>query len=218
LLELIEKETLSISEISLARVTDEYLAHVKNLNSVDPEELAEFLVIAACLMVMKSRSLLPDLTLGTEEEKSIGELERRLEAYKRIKELSRELERLEKEAKRMFTREAYRGMREGFYPPPDLELSDIEEAFRHFLLSIPNPETLEEEKIKKIISIEERIACIRASLEGALEDTFSKVLGGAKEKLEVIVSFLALLELAKQKFLDLEQQELFKDITIRKRA
>ena len=215
LLELIEKEALLISEISLARVTDEYLNYVKNLNGIDPEELAEFLVVAAYLMVIKSRSLLPNLTVN-EEEESIEELEKRLQVYKQVKEFAGDLLRLEARKMRIWTNEAYNGIKEGFYPPPDIKASDIEEAFRRLIASVPKPEAISEAKIKKIVSIEERIASIRLSLEGALENTFSKMAGGSQEKIEVIVSFLALLELAKQKFVNLEQHELFEDIRIRK--
>src|SRR3989344_3794745 len=94
LLELIEKEKLSISEISLAKVADEYISYVKGLEKIDPEELAEFLVVAAHLMLIKSRSLLPQLKLTEEEEGSIEELEKRLKEYQRLRQLAGELKKL----------------------------------------------------------------------------------------------------------------------------
>src|SRR3989344_4611769 len=118
LLDLIDREKLSISEISLSRVTDEYILYIKSLQSIDPEELAEFLVVAAQLMLIKSRSLLPSLKLSSEEEVSIDELNRRLEELAKVRELAKELKKLEARSNHIFTREAFWGMDPVFYPPP----------------------------------------------------------------------------------------------------
>ena len=216
LLELIEKQELSISEISLAKVTDEYLTNIRSLGKIDPEQLAEFLVVAAHLMLIKSRSLLPVLDLDEEEEASIEELEKRLKEYKRIKELAMELKMLESRGERIFTREAYAGISPIFYPPPKLTLFNIAETFASFLAALPKIEKLAEDKIRRIVSLEEKISYIKTFLQGTIERVFSEVVKGAKEKVEVIVSFLALLELSKQKFVELHQKELFEDITIKR--
>lgn len=216
LLELIEKEKLSISEISLAKVTDEYVAHIRALGKIDPERLAEFLVVAAQLMLIKSRTLLPSLTLSEEEESSIEELERRLMEYKKIKEVMKDLQKLEQQGQKIYSRQAYEGLDPIFYPPPKLTLERLAAAFADFLKALPKLEKLAEEKIKKIISLEDKIKHIRAFLIGAVEKSFSEIVRGAHEKIEVIVSFLAILELAKQRFVDLEQRDLFSDITVRR--
>jgi|SRR3989338_1094817 len=216
LLELIEKEKFSISEISLAKVTDDYIKHVKSLEKIDPESLAEFLVVAAQLMLIKSRSLLPNLRLSEEEEASIDDLEKRLAEYKRIKELVKELRVLEAKRQPVFTREAYAGMEIIFYPPKKLSAAWLKNAFSAFLASLPKLEKLAEEKIRKIISLEEKIAHIRASLQDTLAHAFSEITRGAKEKVEVIVSFLAILELAKQKFVELHQNKPFAEIMVKK--
>lgn len=216
LLELIEKEKLSISEISLSRVTDDYITYVKSLEKIDPEKLAEFLVVAAQLMLVKSRALLPSLPLSTEEEVSIEELEKRLEAYRRIRELVKELKKMEAAHRYILTREAYYGMDPIFYPPPALTHTALRDAFAAFLSAMPKIEKLAEEKLKHIISLEEKIAHIRSFLQGAMERAFSDLVRGAKEKVEVIVSFLAILELARQKFVDLHQEKPFTDIVIKR--
>lgn len=214
LLELIEKEKLSITEISLAKVTDDFLVHIKSLGAINPDQLAEFLVVAAQLMLIKSRSLLPSLQLTQEEEGSIEELQRRLKEYKRIKELAKELKKLEAKRERVITREAFFGIEPVFYPPPKLTLLMVQDSFLAFLAALPKLEKLAEEKIRRIVSLEEKIKHIRLFLENSLERAFSDIVKGAKEKVEVIVSFLAILELAKQKFVDLRQNKLFEDITI----
>lgn len=216
LLELIEKESLSISEISLARVTDDYITYVKSLEKIDPENLAEFLVVAAQLMLIKSRSLLPQLKLSEEETGSIEELQSRLEEYKKIKELSRELKKIEATGQIIFSREAYKGVSSLFYPPPKFKIEVLGTIFKEFVASLPKLEKLLEDKIKHIISLEDKIKHIRLFLHHTLEQAFSNIVGGTKDKIEIIVSFLAILELAKQKFVDLKQEKLFEDIIVKK--
>lgn len=216
LLNLIEKEKLAISEISLARVTDEYIKYVRSLEVIDPEQLAEFLVVAAQLMLIKSRSLLPDLKFSPEEEQSIEELEKRLEEYKKIKTVVTLLKKLEARHEAIFTREAYLGMSPIFYPPSKIKAGLMAAAFAVFMETLPKIEKLAEEKIRHIISLEEKIGQIRLFLQSAAQRAFSEIVKGAKEKIEVIVSFLAILELAKQKFVSLTQDQPFEDIRIKR--
>ncbi len=216
LLDLIDKEKLSISEISLAKVTDGYIKHLKTLGKIDPEELAEFLVIAAELLLIKSKTLLPNLKLSEEEEVSIDELEMRLKKLQQIRELMKELREVESKKRYILTREAYFGMEPVFYPPPKLNSSVLAQIFRSFLASLPKIERLAEEKIKKIISLEEKIMHIRSFLQDTIERAFSDLVLGTKEKVEVIVSFLAILELAKQRFVELKQDKIFADIRIKR--
>ncbi len=219
LLELIQKQELSVNEISLAKVTDEFIEHLKGLGQrgeKDQEVLAEFLVVAATLLLIKSRSLLPQFQASPEEEASIQELESRLAEYQRMKELAQELATLAKGGPKSFSREAYAGTIIAFRPPQRFPVSMLAAAFRAVFQSIPKMEKLAEEKIRKVISLEEKIKELQALLQRKVERVFSEVIAGAKEKVEIIVSFLAILELAKQKLIALEQRQPFGDITIRK--
>lgn len=216
LLDLIEREKIAISEISLSRVAEEYLTHVRQMAPPDPEELAGFLVLAVQLMLIKSRSLLPGIAVPAEEEQSIVELEERLRILQRIREASRQIKDIERRGQSMYSRPAYLGVAAVFYPPPDMDTGVLARAFRSVVSFIPKPEKLAEEKIRRIISLEERIIHMRRILQDAVERGFSEIVKGAKEKMEVVVSFLALLELAKDKFLELRQEEPFSDIRIRK--
>ncbi|KKU51612.1 MAG: Segregation and condensation protein A [Parcubacteria group bacterium GW2011_GWA2_47_10] len=177
LLEFIEKEKLSINQISLASVADEYVRFVKTLTAIDREELAEFLVVAAQLVLIKSRSLLPNTALSEEEEVSIEELERRLAEHKRLKELSQSLQGLAGANRHMYTREFYSGFESVFYPP--------------------------KKDLKRI-------------LENKVERIFSDIVSKSSDKIEIIVSFLAILELARQQIVSLDQETLFGDIKIKK--
>ena len=89
-------------------------------------------------------------------------------------------------------------------------------AFEGLLAALPKIEKLVEEKIRHIVSLEEKIASIRMLLQESVERAFSELTRGAKEKVDVIVNFLAVLELSKQKFVDLHQARPFGDIMIRR--
>lgn len=216
LLELIEKEKLVIAEISLARVADEYIGYVRSLPSFDPEELAEFLVVAAQLMLIKSRSLLPKLAFSEEEEATLDDLKRRLGILKGMRDAARELQEIERTGMRSAGREAYAGMPPVFYPPSRLHAGMLADVFAGLAALIPKAEKLGEDKLKRIVSLEEKIIHIRSILQDVMERGFSEIVRGAKEKMEVVVSFLALLELARQKFATLRQEAPFSDIMISK--
>lgn len=226
LLELIQKQELSINEISLAKVTDEFISYLKEFQKegqtlldggrADHEMLAEFLVIAAQLLLIKSRSLLPQFRPSPEEEESITELKQRLAEYQRLKEAARELGELAKGGPKSFSREAFAGEEIVFRPPKKFKIAMLENAFLAVIRAIPRAEKLVEEKIKKVISLEEKIKELQALLQKKVERAFSEIIAGAKEKVEVIVSFLALLELTKQKLVSVEQGGLFGEIRVRK--
>lgn len=216
LLELIEKEKLAISEISLAKVADEYLLHVKSLRAINPDELAEFLVVAAQLMLIKSRSLLPNLQLDEEEKSSIEELERRLEEYRRARDRAKALKERAALGLRIHARESFFGLAPVFFPPSGVGLDSLKAAFEAFVETLPKLEKLVEERIKKVISLEEKISHIRSFLTNVVERAFSEIIKGSRERTEVIVSFLAILELARQRFVDLDQSKPFGDITIKR--
>lgn len=219
LLGLIQERKLSINEISLGAVTDDFIEYLKALQAEgkpDQEILAEFLVIASQLLLIKSRSLLPGFQVSPEEEQSIAELEQRLAEYQRLKELVKGIAELARGGPKSFSREAFADMPIVFYPPKNIEASMLVRAFAAVLDAIPKIEKLVEEKIRKVISLEEKIKELRDLLRGRMERAFSEIVAGAKEKVEVIVSFLAVLELTKQKLISVDQARPFGDITVRR--
>ncbi|MEK7082814.1 MAG: segregation/condensation protein A, partial [Patescibacteria group bacterium] len=114
------------------------------------------------------------------------------------------------------SRESFIGLEPIFYPPPKLTLRKIESAFGAFLAALPKVQKLAEEKLKRVISLQEKINHVRRFLTESVEKAFSELVSGSHEKVEVIVSFLAILELARQKFIDLSQDKLFSDIKIKR--
>lgn len=219
LLDLIQKEQLSVNEISLAQVTDDFVKYLRGLKeqgAASQEMLAEFLVVAAQLLLIKSRSLLPEFQTSPEEEASLQELEQRLITYQRMKELAGILGAMAAGGRKSFSREAYTGEKIIFYPPRNFQPAMLASAWQSLLLVIPKAERIIEEKLKRVVSLEEKIRELQSLLRMKVERLFSDVVSGAKEKVDVIVSFLAMLELTKQRLVSVEQKGLFGDITIKK--
>lgn len=216
LYDLIQRNEFAISEISLSRVTDDYLAYIRSLEEIDPEQLAQFLVVAAQLILIKSRALLPSFEVSNEDEKSLDELEKRLKEYARIREYAWEIQKILEAHLYMRARDAFYGREVLFYPPPRLCAADLARAFGLILDALPKKEILVQEKIRRVLTLEEKAEHIRVFIQQSLERSFTDFVKNAKDKVEIIVSFLALLELARQKFLELRQEKLFEDISIKK--
>jgi len=213
LLNLIEEKKLEITEISLAKVTDDFLKYVGDLKRASAGVLADFLVVAAKLLLIKSRALLPTLELTTEEEAEIQDLTLRLEIYRLFKEASLNIKRLYLK-KPLFSREFLFNQTPTFYPPPNLSVEDLTKAFQLIWEEFQKlGEEVSIEKIKKIVKIEEKIKEILQLLTQKANLTFNKVVKKS-EKIEIIISFLAILEMFKNKAIIIEQEEEFGEITL----
>lgn len=202
LLNLIEARELSINEVSLAAVTEEYFDYINVLKRGDSgsyhEQIASFIVIAATLMVIKSRSLLPMFTISDEEETDIKELEERLRTYKIVKELAGRIARNLGKRHPMYSRAPYVMVAPSFLPPQKpLEFQKMLGYLKAILQAIPKKIELPQIIVKKIISLEEKIKELERRIEEGVVRTFRDFIGSSKEKLEIIVSFLAMLELVK---------------------
>lgn len=221
LLQLIEKEELDIAQISLAKIADQYIDYINNSPDINPDELADFLVVASRLLLIKSRALLP--YLYPEEEKEIDELEQQLKMYKEFLSAAKVIAGIIGRKKFMFGRDpAKAGLRAVlanmhlFSPPKNLKVSDLFAVFSDLLSRLKSVESLEEEKLEHKINIEEKIAAIQNMIINRIKISFSAILSGVKSKTEAAVSFLALLELIKQREVLAAQNGLFEEIEISK--
>lgn len=214
LLELIEKEKLSITELSLAHVTDQYLEHIKGNEEIQLGNLAEFLSVAAKLILIKSRALLPLLEFTEEEEEEIKDLAKQLEEYKKFKEASVVLGKIAEAGKISYSRNGFVGVQALFYPPEDINVYDFRKYFQFVLQEIPIIEKLEEEIVREVVTLEEKIDDLQNTLRQRVETSFSDLTAGATDKIDVILSFLAMLEMVKQRIIDVEQGELFEEIKL----
>src|SRR3989338_572757 len=124
LLSLIEQRQLDITTIALAEVTEQFLQYLKQLQSIDPTALADYLSIAAKLLVIKSKAILPTLELETEEEDAGFDLESRLLLYKQYKEAAKSLKDLDNRRKQSFSRSITFEQKISFYPDPDIKTKE----------------------------------------------------------------------------------------------
>jgi len=212
LLEIIEKEELPITDVSLAKVTEDYLAHV-NTHEVPTEELADFLIVATKLLYLKSKAIMPLPNLEEEEEEST--LAQQLKMYQEFVRASRHIEALFGGSNKMFGREKVKFVRtEEFRAPESLTSSVLRDMFSGLLKRLEPFFTLQEASLKRVVSVQQRIRQMQDALLQRSRMTFKEVIKGAGSKVDVVVSFLALLELIKQRSVSAIQSDAFQDITI----
>ncbi|PIR70689.1 MAG: hypothetical protein COU46_00100 [Candidatus Niyogibacteria bacterium CG10_big_fil_rev_8_21_14_0_10_42_19] len=212
LLNMIEERKLSVSEISLSQIADQYFSYIRSLENFPKIEVANFLVVAATLMLIKSRSLIPTLDLSDEEEESIQDLEHRLNLLKTFRILSKNIDRLASNRNFMYSRHYLAGFSSGFYPPEKFKIKDVIRSMHQVLDKIPKIESLPEKVILKAISIEERMMDLVSRITADHSGYFHKITKGNKE--DLIISFLAVLELLKQGLVLVNQKNIFGDIEI----
>lgn len=213
LLDLIDKRKLSVNELSLSQVTDEYIAFVRGHEAFPMEEAAQFIGVAATLLLIKSKSLIPDLELSVEEEEDVDDLTRRLAQYEKVREARQELARIF--GKNMMVPAGTRAPEPLFAPARDLTLDRLTEALDGALQNLEKAEeALPEVRVRPLVTIEEMMDTLLQRAQRAMNLSFKEFSAGAAEKVEVIVSFLALLELVKQGAVDALQHSAFDDIRI----
>lgn len=214
LLQLIEHAELDITIVSLAQVTDQYLAHIHEMQ-VPADDISAFLVVAAKLLQIKSEALLPRPPVHETGEANLGEgLAQQLRIYKRFKELATWLDGRMEHHLQTFLRVA---------PPPKIEshldLSDITLNDLRAAAEVIFSEEAEKQALGTVISapritIREKILWIARQLQVDRRSTFRRLIGEAPTRLEVVVTFLALLELVKRYRVAASQDGLFQDIQV----
>lgn len=225
LLELIEGRKLDITRISLAEVTDDFLQYLKKLvreGEAHSEEasymrlLADFIVVASRLIFIKSKSLLPELTLSEEEDQEIKELEERLRRYRELKPAMNAIARLWKGRNKTLARPYFLHLAQGvFYPPHDLNPAQLSTSLGK-LFEYLQKLVLERSTLRvTIVSLEEKIKEIIGLVQKLNEARFSSLSSG-KSRSEVIAAFLAILHLAREQLIFLEQENHLSDIIIKK--
>lgn len=208
LLNLIEKRKLLINDIALSQVTEDYISYVKTHEASFPiEKISHFIVVASTLLLIKSKSLLPTLELTEEESASVEDLELRLKMYQRMK-LASETVRVRLGQAPLFSKQVTRREQEPtFAPPQGLAITQLLEAIKNFAASLPKIEKVPQAVIRKVVSLEEMIGRLTTRITNSLQMGFREFAGvGKAEKVDVIVSFLAMLELVKQGLIAVEQE------------
>ncbi|MEP7200209.1 MAG: segregation/condensation protein A [Chloroflexota bacterium] len=215
LLHLIEKEELDITRLSLAQVTDQYMQFLSSMQRADPEQIAEFLVVAAKLLLIKSRLLLPKEPVpGQELTEDVGdELTRQLLEYRRYKQLALQLKEWELKGLHAYPRIAPRPKVE-----PKLDLSYISArdltALVEAVLTANRRAPISDVVAPLVVRVGDKMDDIAQRLARGERIYFRAWLSRAASRVEIIVSFLAVLELMKQRKIIVQQSELFGDIMI----
>lgn len=211
LLELIEEKKYEVTTVNLAKVTGDFLDHVRTVEKSEPRLLADFIAVAAKLILIKSKSLIPDLPLTAEEESDIKDLELRLKLYKQFKEAESSIGVLWKRGLVSYPREPASALAVPvFYPPSGLKPITLLSAISslHDTLS-----AYQNDKEKyEVVNFEEYVTNLFASVSGRIS-RFS-ALSGSLEKKEVVLLFLALLHLLKDAKISIDQEDQFSDIII----
>lgn len=212
LLELIEGREISINEISLASITEDYLTYIKSLDIPSETSIAEFLDVASTLILIKSRSLIPSINISEEEKSSINDLKRKLSVYGFFKKIALAIERGFGE-KTLFCREAFLNVNPEFIEPRNLNIDVMVKVIEEIISFLPKEERLPQRIMPVMISIDKKIREIQSRFQSLLQTSLSALTVSAN-KLETIVSFLAILELIKQGFLKADQEAHFGEIKI----
>jgi segregation and condensation protein A len=220
LLDLIEKRKLFINDISLSQVTDDFLGYIRRMEKTEPSVLSGFIVVAATLILIKSRSLLPNFTLTKEEEKEAGDLGRRLALYRLFVDLGESV-RKRFGKKVSYEKKIVNATEPIFVPSQLVTTMSMRDAALSVIRSIPKVEKLPEVEVKKVMSIEEMLVRLTDRMQNAMTSSFKQFVGVGKpankeEKVLVIVGFLAMLELVRQGIMDVLQGDMFGDIEMSK--
>ncbi|HSF02167.1 MAG TPA: segregation/condensation protein A [Solirubrobacterales bacterium] len=219
LLHLVRSHEIDLSRLPIRRITDQYLTYLESVAFRDLEDAGAFLVLAATLVYLKSRVLLPkpededEEALDDEGEALRLELEARLRDYARIKELGAWLRAAEAEWAVRFTRHWAELPALDLVPIESLSLWDLTGAYRAFLRRLAEAEPTRE-VAPEPPSLLGRMAEILAVLDHSWYVVFSALLGASPARPEVVVTLLAILELVRLQRARVHQRELFGEVTI----
>lgn len=208
LLHLIRKDDLSIADIPIASITEQYLAALELMQGLDLDVSGEYLVMAATLLHIKSKTLLPPEEEGEEDDDEAGdgreELVRRLLEYERFKNAARDLEEREILNRDVFARQGRSApVREVSFE--QLSVFDLMSALQRVLERFPEPSV--HTVVQETVSVRERMTGILDELGRRTSVLFHELFDAAGSRMEVVVTFLALLELIRIRAVNAVQEE-----------
>ncbi len=214
LLSLVDEKKMEISEVSLSAVTEKFLDYIDQLEYVEAQELADFLVVATKLLLLKSRALLPQLM--PDEDDGI-DLEDQLKLYRRFVKASKQINAMWEDKFRVgYQRIESVRVSEEIVCPDNLIQDGLHVMIHTLVKRLAPPRALPRTHIDRTVSMKQKIDTLRGLLKKSKHVSFKSMLETSESKTEVIVSFLALLEMVKQKHVSLHQDDSFDDIVIKK--
>ncbi len=216
LLQLIESAELDITEVSLAQVADQFIRYLGNVEQINPQELADFLVVAAKLLLIKSKMLLP-IYHDQEDEDAARDLEAQLKIYREYYQAAQTVQSMIGEKKFFYAREKLPfSFEKIFNPPLGLTGDKMKLIFVQILKEIEPVVKMPEKTLKKVISLQDKISEIKNKILNKIELSFQDLISDSKSRTEIIVTFLGILELVKQRLVIVKQDENFSEIVVKK--
>ena len=211
LLQLIEQQQLDISQISLSTVAEQYISELQKMTELPVDELADFLVIAAKLVLIKSK-----LMIGTEvEPDEVGlDLERQLRMYREFVEAAKKMNTLFNKRRVGYPRDSWVTMEPMFNPPERIKAGDLESIFHDVLKELEPITRLPQTVMVRTINIREKINHIKDHLLQVKQTSLRELLQHANSKTDIIITFLALLELVKQRDITLAQETMYGEVHV----
>ena len=214
LLDLVEQRKMHVSDISLSQITDSYLAYLENTPFTSNGEMAEFVSHAATLLLIKSRALLPTLQVTDEELTSINDLEDRLERLASIRGLSEHIRDRFGETL-LYGREACADRKSiAFVAPQNLSTELLRASVQGVIKAMPVSFRIPLRVVARVVSLEEIVVQLAERVQRQLQVRFSDFVAKTSERTEIILGFLALLELVKRGSITVCQDNSFSDIQI----
>ena len=211
LIELVEKRKLLINDISLAEVTDEYMQTVSAMQEMSLPNTSQFVSLAATLLLIKSKSLLPILDLTEEEEASIEDLGERLKLYQIYRDHAMLLQQLFGDSN-LYGPE-YTPPREPLFVPDNLcSVDQLGSSMGDVLSNLPKTEIKPKANVRPTVSLEDMMLKLQKRIEKRMHSKFSEIRAIETDPKNVIVGFLAILELFKQGDIVVKQTSRFDDI------
>lgn len=215
LLKLVEADEMEITNLSMMQATEPFVRHVReNQGKIPPEELADFLVVAAKLVYLKSKALLPSLSDPSLEEGP--DLETQLRMYKMFVEAANRLGEIAKEGQRSFSR-TKRPIKEwaaGFVAPKEVTSTVLHDVYQRVIRRLEPIAFLPKAALERLVTLEEKLSELGERVRKALRVSFHRFLAESQDRSEMVVSFLALLELIKMRTVKVKQKDLFHDIQL----
>jgi segregation and condensation protein A len=206
LIDLIEKRKFLVNDISIASVTDDYMAYVAQFEKSPLRDMADFIVLASTL-------LLPVLELTEAEEESIESLEKRLRYYQIYRTAGKTIETIFGK-RASYERRFIPEKTPLFLPDTYTTLSALHTAMRDVVTNLPKKVEKPKVQVRTVVSLEEMIDRLRARIEKQFSCNFREFTGNSGERSVVIVGFLAVLEMVKQGSILVKQSARFHDIEI----
>ena len=216
LLHLIKEAKIEIKDIFVSEVTEQFLAYMDGLTVLDVDKASEYLTMAATLLEIKSKALLPREEILDEDYIDEGLLlQQKLEEYKLLKEASEKLK--EQENVERFYKEPDKSVGDVKIVYNDFKLDSLLDAFSKFLMRVEDKKRQEnvlKEIPKEVFTVKDKVQTLRSILLDKGSVSFFETFDQSYTKNELITTFQALLELLKLQYVTVEQNDVFEDITI----